>query len=300
MIKIILNILYLAMTVSTTQTPLTATETQLLIIGQGFIGAYVHDLLTSKQIPTVSTSTTGRNGTIKFVFDPLASDASQFEALPNTYTILVTFPIKQAQGVLNFIRLYQQTHPGASQPKIVLLGSTSAWKEGIVDRHSPCDATYDRLDAENVVLQHGGVVLNLAGLWGGKRQPMNWVERVAKSKEMLAAKTSLHLIHGYDVARVVLALLTEFTPGERWVLTDLHVYDWLELCLSWGVYLDTSGDIVASDQAKWVNEIITEKNIASLPRPQSQLGRIVSSTETWSRFKLTGPTFNLLRPSHQQ
>lgn len=68
-------------------------------------------------------------------------------------------------------------------------------------------------------------VLNLSGLWGGSRDPRNWVLRVAGTKDALAAKGTLHMIHGMDVARAILALHENFTPGERWLLTDTRVYD---------------------------------------------------------------------------
>ena len=47
--------------------------------------------------------------------------------------------------------------------------------------------------------------------------PRNWVSRVAGSKEQLAGKKSLHVIHGVDVARAIIAVVGDFTPGERWV-----------------------------------------------------------------------------------
>lgn len=65
----------------------------------------------------------------------------------------------------------------------------------------------------------GGTVLNLSGLWGGARHPKNWMDRVAATKEQLASKTSLHLIHGLDVARAIIAVHQNFSKakGQRWV-----------------------------------------------------------------------------------
>lgn len=53
----------------------------------------------------------------------------------------------------------------------------------------------------------------------------NYVSRVAPTKEALKDKGSIHMVHGIDVARAIIALSKDFTDGERWALTDGRVYD---------------------------------------------------------------------------
>ena len=62
-------------------------------------------------------------------------------------------------------------------------------------------------------------MLNLSGLWGGARQAKHWVDRVASTKEKLKEKNSLHMIHGTDVARAILAVHRNFryAVGQRFV-----------------------------------------------------------------------------------
>ena len=156
-------------------------------------------------------------------------------------------------------------------------------------------------------------MLNLSGLWGGTRQPRNWIERVAKTKEQLAEKTSLHMIHGQDVARGIMALLGEggFTKGERWMLTDMFVYDWWALALGWGnggggggggatsgvpggvsdgVAGGSGSEIRSGDadtqgpHAVWVRELMVERGVRALPRDADTLGRCYDSREFWERF----------------
>ena len=59
-------------------------------------------------------------------------------------------------------------------------------------------------------------VLNLAGLYGGQRQLRHWLPRVARSKEDAAAKGAVHMIHGRDVSRAIIAahfkLVDEYKP----------------------------------------------------------------------------------------
>jgi hypothetical protein len=84
------------------------------------------------------------------------------------------------------------------------------------------DASNARAIAEDELISLGGCVLNLSGLWGGDRQPIHWIDRVADTKEKLASKKSLHMVHGLDVARSVIAVHQRFTKaaGQRWVRHD--------------------------------------------------------------------------------
>lgn len=65
------------------------------------------------------------------------------------------------------------------------------------------------------------VVLNLAGLYGGTRQPRNFCVKVCGSKDALRGKGSVHFVHGEDVARAVLLLhrSEEKGWGRRWIVT---------------------------------------------------------------------------------
>ena len=62
-------------------------------------------------------------------------------------------------------------------------------------------------------------MLNLSGLWGGARDPRHWIDRVAPTKEKLAGKLTLHMIHGKDVARGIMAVHRNPTAatGQRYV-----------------------------------------------------------------------------------
>jgi len=145
----------------------------------------------------------------------------------------------------------------------------------------------------------GGSVLNLAGLYGGARDPKNWVTRVAQSKADVARRQALHLIHGEDVARAVLAAHRKFTPGKRWIVADLHVYDWWDLLQAWGPEVRERraaeiardrGEQVGREEAdklefeRWVGELMVEGDVKALPRDPESLGRVLDSREFWSHF----------------
>ncbi|KAI8818336.1 uncharacterized protein EV422DRAFT_180647 [Fimicolochytrium jonesii] len=271
----------------------------MLILGMGWSGTYVATLLTSLDISFEATTTTGRDGTLKFEYDPDSTDPTPFEQLPDAKTVLVTFPLRGKQSALNLADLYEQTHAStAVTQQYILLGSTRPYSTTAgdagdvwVDRNSNPDLTIDapRQEAEAALLARGGrggrgsgCVLNLAGLYGGTRDPRNWVPRVAPDLPALRGKGSLHVIHGEDVAQAVLAVSRDFTPGERWLVTDTRVYCWWDLAAAWG----------DRDEARWVLRLMEEAGVRGLPRPVEMLGRAVDSTAFWRRFGVVP-----LRPS---
>lgn len=162
-------------------------------------------------------------------------------------------------------------------------------------RKSKYDTKNERAVAEDELLSLGGTVLNLSGLWGGPRQPRHFVKRIATSKEQLKTKTSLHMVHGRDVARAILAVHHTFdkAKGERWLVTDGFVYDWWALIAGWG---DGGGDLIGEEGDRedatgphlgWVRELMVESDVRALPRAMEELGRCYDSREFWNTFGIT-------------
>jgi hypothetical protein len=193
-----------------------------LILGAGWTSTFLIPLLSKENITYAATSTSGRDGTIKFVFDPSnPKDTVPFQSLPSAQTILITFPLKGKDQTDIMLDLYKSTHE--REARWIQLGSTGIFsipeQTTWVTRQSAYSKDDLRGQAEDQLLERGGTVLNLSGLWGGQRQPSDWVGRVAKSKKQLAEKGSLHMIHGQDVARSIIGVhkLEKFPAGERWV-----------------------------------------------------------------------------------
>ena len=198
---------------------------EVLILGMGWTSTFLVPLLHEEGVRCAKTTTTGRDGTIKFKFDPESDDTEQFKQLPDAQTILITFPVKGAGASKHLLKLYGETHPSAD-PRWIQLGSTGIFQipgQNLwVTRHSKYDRENARAIAEDELLEMGGCVLNLSGLWGGSRDPREWVKRVATTKDQLRDKASLHMVHGQDVARAIYALHKNYTPKERWVSLGHH------------------------------------------------------------------------------
>ncbi|PNS19268.1 hypothetical protein CAC42_2445 [Sphaceloma murrayae] len=305
-------------------------EIDLLILGAGWTSTFLVPLLQSSSLTYALTTTDGRSAgsdnTIRFKYDPSAEDQSYFASLPAARYVLVTFPVKGTADANKLVDSYVDTHPRVAESvRWIVLGSTGIWQKGSrytgvektsdagsrqrteeshwLDRYSPYDRENERAIAEEAYLGRGALVLNLSGLWDGeKRDPKNWVERVATTKEAVEGKTSLHMVHGVDVGRALLAIVQAWEKdrgtdeckrvhGQRWMLTDGFVYDWWALFAGWadvGSSSEVAGQPQPSKQSQWVYELMNETGVKALPRSVEQLGRCYDSREFWTTFGL-GP-----------
>ncbi|KAK0648604.1 hypothetical protein B0T16DRAFT_325331 [Cercophora newfieldiana] len=286
-------------------------DLDLLILGAGWTSTFLIPLLQQHRTSFAATTTSGRpvagHPTIPFRFNPSDPDQTAIAALPRARTLLITFPLYGSGASKTLVETYTATHQSAAQNaaskfRFIQLGSTGIWQGGgqtlvsegrspWLTRHSPYDTTNARAVAEDELLSLGGCVLNLAGLWGGARDPRAWVQRVAKTKEEVRGKKSLHLIHGVDVARGIAAVVgceggvwEGSGRGQRWMLTDGFVYDWWALLAGWAEGVD--GREEPSEQAGWVFELMGEEGseVRGLPRSMEALGRCYDSREFWRVF----------------
>ncbi|KAB8596077.1 hypothetical protein FH972_025787 [Carpinus fangiana] len=238
--------------------------------------------------------------TLPFRFDPADPSTAPYATLPHATTILITFPLTGPGQSAHLVAQYRAVH-GPHAGRFVQLGSSSIFTAPRWNTHaSPHDAANARAVAEDELLALGGVVLNLAGLYGGVRDPREWVVRVAKSKEEVKGKKALHLVHGEDVARGILAVHFRWEralgvegkkdKGVRWLLTDLHVYDWWDLIQSWGPVAaerfvekgrGTPEEAAKLRYAEWVGELMGEEDVRALPRAAETLGRVLDSRDFW-------------------
>jgi len=182
-----------------------------------------------------ATTTTGRDGTYKFKFEyddgtevSFGDNLQQYEALPIATTVLITFPLKGHGQSQHLTTSYSHTHKEVKFPiQYIQLGSTGIFsipdQDLWVSRHSKYDKSDARAIAEDELRQLGGCVLNLSGLWGGERDPRHWIDRVASTKEKLKEKNSLHMVHGQDVARGIVAVHQSFRKAvcQRYVLLPM-------------------------------------------------------------------------------
>jgi hypothetical protein len=217
---------------------MTPNNPEILILGAGWTSTFLIPLLTQNSISWAATTTTGHSKTLKFSFSydtttqALTPEShTQLASLPSAKTVLVTFPLRGQGRSKALIEAYNKFHQ-TNKTQWIQLGSSGIFQPGEISgqgveenktcwitRHSKYDKSNDRAIAEDELLELGGCVLNLSGLWGGERQPKNWIDRVAATKEKLSEKRSLHMVHGRDVARAILGVHQQYekAKGERFV-----------------------------------------------------------------------------------
>ncbi|KAF4551291.1 Hypothetical protein D9617_14g077480 [Elsinoe fawcettii] len=288
-------------------------EVDLLILGAGWTSTFLLPLLRDADLSHALTTTSGRTvdstPSIKFKYDPSASDQSYFSVLPAARYVLITFPVKTREEASTLVDAYLDTHPRVQETvRWIVLGSTGIWQVGSpyaggeqegpwFDRYSPYDRDNARALTEEEYLGRGALVLNLSGLWGGQRDPKHWVERVATTKEQVKSKKSLHMVHGVDVGRALVAIVKKWEEdrlsdeckschGQRWMLTDGFVYDWWSLFAGWAEVGSDGKE--PSKQSQWVYELMNESGVKALPRSMEELGRCYDTREFWKTFGL-GP-----------
>ncbi|THH31504.1 hypothetical protein EUX98_g2685 [Antrodiella citrinella] len=287
----------------------------LLILGAGWTAAFLIPLCESINVSYAATTRhqvrtlQAKDKRIYFQFDPSSNDPTPFKTLPYAKTVLIVFPIKVEGGSTNLVKFYEETHEGAKgKTGFIQLGSTGIWDVDTLqigagtnwaDRHTPFNTANDRANGEQELLSLSPAspttVLNLCGLWGGDRSVKHWVGKVLPTKEALRNKGGIHMIHGLDVSRAILAVHRHFgrAAGQRWLLTDLRVYDWWDLASAWGETKSIEKHPNAEErgegrgpQPKWVKELMDEEGVKALPRGVEKLGRGLDSREFWTKFGL--------------
>src|SRR5689334_3197865 len=89
---------------------------EFVILGPGWTSIFLIPALKDDGISYSATSTTGHDDTIPFRFNPDSANKEQFEVLPNSKTILITFPLKGTGQAKLITQLYHDSHP-KSQPQ---------------------------------------------------------------------------------------------------------------------------------------------------------------------------------------
>lgn len=143
-------------------------ELAYLILGAGWTSTFLMPLLESKNETFAATTTTGRDGTLKFNFNPEERDSAYFGSLPSARNVLITFPLKGKGQSQLLIESYKRTHPRvAGHVHFIQLGSSGIFQipeqKLWVTRHSSYDKDNSRAQAEDELLGLGGCVLNLSG-----------------------------------------------------------------------------------------------------------------------------------------
>jgi hypothetical protein len=121
------------------------TNVDVLILGAGWTSTFLIPLLKKERLTYEATTTTGRDGTLKFKFqhDDRDEAKDQWVALPVAKTILITFPLKETGDSVYLTKCYECSHGHKEDNpayQFIQLGSSGIWsipgQELWVTRHS--------------------------------------------------------------------------------------------------------------------------------------------------------------------
>ncbi|CAI6332403.1 unnamed protein product [Periconia digitata] len=266
-------------------------KVDLLILGAGWTSTFLIPLLETEKVSHAETTTTGRDNTIPFQFDPSSTSTDPYENLPTASTILITFPLKGQGQSKRLTDLYRSVHGETNN--WIQLGSTFIFDQvtGWNDENSPYDKSDARAIAEDELMECvGGCALDLVGLYGGTRVPRTWIPRLAKCKDDVKKRSNVHFVHGEDVARAILLTHRNFTRAKRWIVADTRSYDWWDLILSFSAMAEGGEGVMRETEeqreqrltfGKWVGELMAEEGVRALPRDVSSFERRIDSRGFW-------------------
>ncbi|KAJ1951356.1 hypothetical protein FBU59_000205 [Linderina macrospora] len=271
----------------------------ILLIGKGFLGTYINDLFVKEGVDFVATTRDGRDGTVQWGFPEefeKLDEPIDFSALPAAQTVVITFPLKGEEFAETLVDGYLKQHSSLEgfKPNWIYIGSTRGFKEIPSTRFTVSDVAAGgvRVEAEEFfIAKHNAQVLNLAGLWGGKRAPRNW-GRFFTDKKLLRTRLSLrerslHLTHCTDAARVVLAVARQNSDGHlpagRWLVSDGNVYDMLEELLADPVIRGLVEELIQEPE---VQAMVGATEVDQIKLGDSVVTMRINPAHTWEQFGL--------------
>lgn len=206
----------------------------LIVLGSGYTGLVLHRMGTSQGRAVHATSRTPLNNLAgipseqRLQFD--LEQPSTWRNIPAGADLIWCFPATPLKQVQSFARTLD-----TSARRIVVLGSTSAYEVSDhsteypppwVDESAPIDLTKPRVQGEEYLREHHGViVLRVAGIYGPGRNPLDWI----RSGRVSPSRKYVNLIHAEDLAAICLLALEKGKPGEPYNASDGTPRTWNEI-----------------------------------------------------------------------
>ena len=202
------------------------------LLGTGYTGEALVPLLEAR---SVTVATTRRPGSLT---DPPShrtipfdlSDFSTWANLPRSNAVVWIFPAEPADLIRHFV-----TEQGGRLGRMVALGTTSSYRAGeqdaLVSEDSDLDEHQPRVQGEQILMEHGAVILRSAGIYGPSlgllkaRHPLDWL----RAGRIASGESYVNLIHVDDLARSIVAALQEQVTGDHFIVSDGTPRRWREI-----------------------------------------------------------------------
>lgn len=206
----------------------------LAVLGSGYTGRVLHRTGTLQGWTVHATS---RNPLTNLTDIPseqrLRFDLEQpstWMNIPVGANLIWCFPATPLKQVQAFVRTL-----AAPPRRIVVLGSTSAYDTSSesteypppwIDESAPLNQTKPRVQGEEYLREHhGAIVLRVAGIYGPKRNPLDWIRR----GRVEMSQKYVNLVHVEDLAAICLLAVDNGKPSEAYNVTDGTPRTWNEI-----------------------------------------------------------------------
>ena len=201
----------------------------LVILGAGYTGRFIYHAARRRRRQVFATSR-DPGAHLAFAqpdhrirFDLRQTDT--WQRIPPQSDIIWCFPALPPDVAATFAQ-----HAIAAHSRLILLGSTSAYRAGrpgLIDERVLVNRSLPRVASEeHLRTTFGATVLRLSGLYGPGRHVFDWI-RNGKIKN---TQKYVNLIHVEDVAELCLLALHHAAPGSTYIVSDGHPRPWADIC----------------------------------------------------------------------
>lgn len=216
------------------------------IIGQGHVGTALAALLSSRQIPCRASRRRSLErdlvlpgvdafqlNTAEVRLRDLSSSDLLKTCLPGlsaSSRVLFTFSLVMPDGSLDEVAVQLGEGILSCGAGLILLSSTSCYarQEGVVSEADERRGASVRFQAEESLRRKGAMLVPLAGLFGGDRDPCSWLARGLVKR----GQSSVNLIHHDDVAVCLAEILSDPRAGDLVNVSSGRSLRWDEICLA--------------------------------------------------------------------
>jgi len=197
-----------------------------LILGSGYTGSALAAALEgNSHVGSIfETKRTPAQSQIYFCLE----DSESWKNLPQADLTFWLFAASSRESVKKFL-----DHKRNSLGRVIAVSSTGFFltheEHEIVTEETPVDLQNPRVQAEEELRSAGAVILHAAGIYGPRRNPLDWL----RSGRVRPSSKFVNMVHVEDLVQFILACNERALAGSRYIACDNHPHTWQELFDFW-------------------------------------------------------------------
>lgn len=236
-----------------------------LILGSGYSGPFLRSYIESQEPDSKIFESSRTKDRKDLVFN--LQDESTWKNLPNAKQTFVLFAVEDSELAQKFLDLNK-----AKLGKIVVCSSTGFFKTDFPDQEvteeTEIDLSNKRVAAEESFRLNGAIVVHASGIYGPKRNPVEWLD----TGRVSASEKFVNLIHIEDLCQFLYQAMSLGNPTDRYIASDNHSMRWKDISLKiekdYGFEFNTQSSTKAKRASKQVrNQKSIEKLAIRLKYP---------------------------------